>query len=166
MVKMEKVLDKLVLILLTIALSVMVVATFAQVLFRFVFGSPLYWSEELGRYCFVYIVFIGGAWAGKTMSHLGVDFFVQKLPKLFGAIIDVIIDVLILVFSTVVVYVSFPVIGVNMKQISPALQIPMGFVYLAIPIGFLLMFGYYFIHLITHIKYIKNKSYNDMKREG
>lgn len=166
MKRIETILDHVVLVLLTTALSIMVIATFAQVIFRFLLGSPLFWSEELGRYCFVYIVFIGGAWAGKQLAHLGVDFFANKLPRGANAVVDIVIDLLIMSFSLVVICVSFPVIGANMKQLSPALQIPMGLVYLAIPIGFILMFGYYFIHFTSHIHALKSKSYIIEESEG
>ena len=39
----------------------MVLVTLAQVIFRYVLAAPLPWSEELARYCFVWIVFLGGA---------------------------------------------------------------------------------------------------------
>ena len=59
---------------------VMVTVTLAQVIFRYVIAAPLPWSEELARYCFVWIVFLGGAIGLSRGIHLGVDLFVNMLP--------------------------------------------------------------------------------------
>ena len=138
--------DFVVAFLLTIAASSMIISMFLQVVFRFVFNSPLYWTEELSRYSFIYIVFIGAAWAGKQGMHLGVDYFTSKLPEQ-----AVIIDLLVLVFSAVIVIVGAQVIPINFKQFSPALNVPMGAVYAAIPMGFLLLFIYYLDHLMEDL---------------
>lgn len=155
--KIEKIADCVVFALVTLAASVMVASTFLQVFFRYLVRSPLYWSEELGRYCFVYLVFVGGAWAGKNASHLGVDYLVSKLPARFSRFIDIVIDLLVMAFSVVVMAVSMRVVPVNMRQLSPALEIPMGLVYLAIPVGFALMFVYYLCHLARHWKIFKGE---------
>lgn len=149
---LEKIADHIVFGIVSIAASAMVVATFLQVFFRYMMGRPLYWSEELGRYCFVYIVFLGGAWAGKNAAHLGVDYIVSKLPSGVTHFLDPVIDLLIMGFSVVVALVAQPVIQINMRQFSPALGIPMGLVYLAIPIGFALIFVYYLCHLVDHVR--------------
>lgn len=143
--------DCLVTILLTLATGTMVVAIFLQVFFRFVIRSPLYWTEELSRYSFVYVVFIGAAWAGKKNMHLGVDYFTSKLPDTAVRILRVILDGLILLFSAVIVIVGAQVVPINFKQFSPALSIPMGMVYAAIPIGFSLLFIYYLEHLMDDL---------------
>lgn len=144
--------DLIVSFILTIAASSMIVSIFLQVMFRFVFRSPLYWTEELARYAFVYVVFIGAAWAGRESMHLGVDYFTSKLPQRLGMYLKVAMDVCILVFSAVIVYAGIQVVPINLQQLSPALNIPMGAVYAAIPIGFLLIFIYYLSHLIDDWK--------------
>ena len=55
---------------------VMILVTLAQVVFRYLIAAPLPWSEEMARYCFVWIVFLGGAIGLARGIHLGVDLFV------------------------------------------------------------------------------------------
>lgn len=143
--------DFVVAVLLTVSASVMIVSTFLQVVFRFVFSAPLYWTEELSRYSFVYIVFIGAAWAGRQGMHLGVDYFTSKLSETARNGLKIVMDVLILAFSLVIVYAGIGVVPVNLKQLSPALNVPMGVVYAAIPTGFLLLFIYYLNHLLEDL---------------
>lgn len=143
--------DGLTAVILTLAAGTMIGAIFLQVFFRFVVQSPLYWTEELSRYSFVYVVFIGAAWAGKNHMHLGVDYFTLKLPDSVMRVLRVILDCLILAFSAVIVAAGVLVVPVNLKQSSPALHIPMGAVYVAIPIGFGLLFVYYLEHLLNDL---------------
>jgi TRAP-type C4-dicarboxylate transport system permease small subunit len=128
--------------LLVIFSIIMVVATFLQVIFRYFFNQPLFWSEEVSRYCFVWIVFVGAAIALKHGSHIGVDYFVKYLPSRFKTVLALLINCGIAVFLILVIFQSILVVQVNMAQHSPAMRIPMGLVYLAIPVGFTMMLGY------------------------
>lgn len=117
----------------------MVVVTLAQVIFRYVIGAPLAWSEEMARYCFVWIVFLGGAVGLARGIHLGVDIFVNLLPERFRIALEALVNVLIACFAVTVVYASLPVINMNMLQRSPALGVQMSWIYIAIPISMCLI---------------------------
>ena len=124
-----------------VAISVlMIVVTLAQVVFRYVISAPLPWSEELARYCFVWIVFLGGAVGLSRGIHLGVDLFVNLLPERFQVGIEILSNVLIACFAASVVLASYPVINMNMLQRSPALGVQMSWIYIAIPISMGLIF--------------------------
>lgn len=124
-----------------IAISVlMIVVTLAQVIFRYVIAAPLPWSEELARYCFVWIVFLGGAIGLSRGIHLGVDLFVNLLPERFRVGVEILSNVLISCFAASVTFASYPVISMNMMQHSPALGVKMSLIYIAIPISMGLIF--------------------------
>ena len=119
---------------------VMIIVTLAQVVFRYVIAAPLPWSEELARYCFVWIVFLGGAVGLSQGIHLGVDLLVNKLPTRLRKGVAALTSLLIAAFAVVVIYASFPVINMNMFQRSPALGVQMSYIYIAIPISMGLIF--------------------------
>jgi TRAP-type C4-dicarboxylate transport system permease small subunit len=119
---------------------VMVIVTLAQVVFRYVIAAPLPWSEELARYCFVWIVFLGGAVGLSRGIHLGVDLFVNMLPARAQRGLDMLTNVLIGAFAATVIYASLPVLKMNMFQRSPALGVQMSWIYIAIPISMGLIF--------------------------
>ena len=123
-----------------VAISVIMVAvTLAQVIFRYLLSAPLPWSEELARYCFVWIVFLGGAVGLSRGIHLGVDLFVNLLPERARIGLDFLTNGLIAGFAATVVYASLPVIEMNLLQRSPALGVQMSYIYAAIPISMVLI---------------------------
>lgn len=117
----------------------MVTVTLAQVIFRYVLEAPLPWSEELARYCFVWLVFLGGAVGLARGIHLGVDLLVNRMPVKMQRAMSSITSIFIAVFAGSVVYASFPVIKMNMLQRSPALGVQMSWIYIAIPISMCLI---------------------------
>ena len=119
---------------------VMICVTLAQVIFRYVIAAPLPWSEELARYCFVWIVFLGGAVGLSRGIHLGVDLFVNMLPGKAQRGLDMLTSILIGAFAVTVIYASVPVLKMNMFQRSPALGAQMSWIYIAIPISMGLIF--------------------------
>jgi TRAP-type C4-dicarboxylate transport system permease small subunit len=68
--------------LLALALAVMVVLVFGNVVLRYGFNSGITMSEEVSRWLFIWITFLGAVVALKEHSHLGVDMVVSRLPPL------------------------------------------------------------------------------------
>lgn len=67
--------------LLAMLLLAMVAMVFGNVVLRYVFNSGIVVSEELSRFCFVWLTFIGGVVAMREGTHLGMDNVVSKLPR-------------------------------------------------------------------------------------
>lgn len=117
--------------------AVIVVVGFAQVLFRFVFASPLSWSEELVRYVFVWSVFLTAAIAFNLNSHIAIDFLTSWYPPrlrracALASWLTVILAIAIL-FVLGMQLVQSPSVRF---QKSPAMEIPMTVPYAAIPVG-------------------------------
>jgi len=67
--------------LLAALLLAMVLMVFGNVVLRYVFNSGIVVSEELARFCFVWLTFIGGVVAMREGTHLGMDSVVARLPR-------------------------------------------------------------------------------------
>lgn len=129
----------------------MVVVTSLQVIYRYVLGAPLSWSEEASRYCFVWITFLGAVLGLERGIHIGVDILTNRLPLALRRPLAIVSHVLIALFCIVVAYASWPVLEVNMLQTSPALGLPMTYVYAAIPISMLLMLVVLILRALAHL---------------
>lgn len=67
--------------LIGIALAVMVVLVFSNVVLRYAFNSGIAISEEMSRWLFIWITFMGAAVAVQQRTHMGTDLFVRLLPR-------------------------------------------------------------------------------------
>lgn len=67
-------------LLIALALAVMVVMVFGNVVLRYVFNSGITVSEEISRWLFVWITFLGAIVAVRERGHLGTDFLLARLP--------------------------------------------------------------------------------------
>jgi TRAP-type C4-dicarboxylate transport system permease small subunit len=125
--------------LLAALLMAMVAVTFAQVVQRYLLSSGITWAEEVARYCFVWIVFLGSAIALHRGMHVGVDLLTDLLPPPLKRAVAALSELLITGFCLAVIWASIPVLRVNAMQVSPALELQMSYVYAAIPIAMGLM---------------------------
>ena len=119
---------------------VMTVMIFLQVIYRYVLGDSLSFSEELARYMFIWSVAMGSALALKTRSHIGVELLVERLPKSLGVQAKVLACAISLVFYAMLIWYGFEMVGETMEQESAALELPMGYVYLAVPLSAIVLF--------------------------
>ncbi len=121
---------------LTLIFSVMVGVIFLQVIMR-MFDHSLSWSEELGRYCFIWLVYIGISYGVKKQRHIKVDVILLLLKGKARILFSIVANLIFLVFCIVVVQYGLDIATklLNFGQKSPALHIPMGIVYLSAPIG-------------------------------
>ena len=119
----------------SLVVTIIVVVLSLQVLFRDVFNSPLYWSEELARYCFMWSVFLGAAFIYRRGSHMSIDFFVNVKNR--GCILKLVKQlekIIVTAFSLFLLVIGLDFAN-TMKIIqSPAIGIPLGYVYTIIPI--------------------------------
>jgi C4-dicarboxylate transporter DctQ subunit len=125
--------------LMYLLLAVMVVTTFLQVFFRYVIFHSLPWSEELSRYALVWLTFIGASCGIKRGIHVAVEALTQALPPRARRLLCQLTCLLITFLGAVLIIYGLKLALVNLGQLSPSLHIPIGIIYLALPVGGLLM---------------------------
>ena len=133
-------LDRTINWILALLMATMVVIIAAQVWYRFVLNNPLSWSEELGRYIFVWISFIGAAAGVRYQLHLGIDLLQKLLPPALYRYVVILVNLITQIFLLVIIFWGFKILGVIKFQTSPSMHIPMIYPYLAVPVGCILMF--------------------------
>lgn len=134
-----EILDRCVNWFLALLMAAMVVIIAAQVWYRFILNDPLSWSEEAGRYLFVWISFIGAAAGVRYQVHLGIDLMDKLLPPAAYRVVVIVVNLIIQVFLLVIIYWGFKILGVIQFQESPSMNISMRYPYMAIPVGSILM---------------------------
>ena len=146
---MKKITDNI----LAILLGLIVVIMFTQVLFRYAFNNSLSWTEEIAKFIFVWITFIGAALCFREKMHLGVDFLIRKLPRKFSKYQLVVNTLLIVLFNGLMVLIGFSwVINVS-GTLSPAVGLPLNIVfYAALPVSAVISVIYGVVRLREEIK--------------
>lgn len=119
--------------------AVMTLAIFLQVLARYVFDYPLSWPEELGRFLFAWIVFLGIVPVLRMDEMPALDLLYQWVPEKAGSILKFLVSLVILGFLLIMLKGGWELMARQTAQTSVALEVPMAVVYFAIPFGTLLM---------------------------
>ncbi len=128
---------------IVVMLAAMACMVFANVALRFFTDRSILWVEEASRYTMIWLTFIGAGLVLRYGGHIGIDTLQQKLPR-HAAAIRVGIFAVLLGFFGVMAVVGLRYSVLTWAQTTPVLQIPIGAVYLAMPIGFALMI----VHLL------------------
>ena len=140
--RVKTVLDRVLESLVMVVVAVLVLDVLWQVFTRFILNDPSTWTEELAVFMLIWVSLLGAAVALGRGAHLGIDYFVGKLPPRARVTTEVFAFFCIAAFSLLVMVVGgidLVASTLQLEQISPALGVPMGYVYLAIPIsGFFL----------------------------
>ncbi|WP_291326375.1 TRAP transporter small permease [Desulfovibrio sp. UCD-KL4C] len=155
---MDKLFDRLRTVLYWISVSSMTIMLgliFFQVVSRYFFGHTFEWSEELARFLFVWVVFLGSALIMGESGHLAV----QILPNKFkgtglGVAIEILINLCSYAFTLLLLIQGAKMTSVMTFQIAPGLGISMSIVYSIIPISASLMMLYLFKDTVRIVKEI------------
>jgi TRAP-type C4-dicarboxylate transport system permease small subunit len=143
-----------------ILLAVMVVTVFTQVIFRFLIQHPLSWSEEVARYVFVGIIWMGAGAVVRENGHPGMDLLTRSLPPVWQRRIQLLVNLLVAATLVSVVITGVRLAWGNMSQPSPAMELPMGLPYAAIPLSAAIML----LNLICYVFFPK-KVEGEQRRE-
>jgi TRAP-type C4-dicarboxylate transport system permease small subunit len=115
--------------------GVLTVSVFAQVVARYVFNHPPAWTEELARFCQVWIILLASSVCIRKGSHLAVDYLGPALRTRTRKFVAGATSVLIVLYSAVVATWGIRLMVIGLGQTSPAMQLNMGLVYLVFPIA-------------------------------
>ncbi|MFC2949703.1 TRAP transporter small permease [Virgibacillus sediminis] len=116
-------------------LFAMVLLVFVQVCTRLLLDSSFSWTDELARYMFIWVVFLGGGIAFQHGAHISIEAVKERLPIHLQRWMRALVAVLSIVFFLLLIGTGIQLISSSMNQTSPALTLPMGVVYSVIPLS-------------------------------
>lgn len=138
MKKLLSFLQKIENLIMIITFSIMVLASFAQVLNRNFFKLPISWFEEVAVYCMIYMALLGTEIGLRDGSQASITAFTERLRGNAKKVVDIIARLIVIIFSSAMFYNAVGMVQKQMQtgQTSPALKIPMTVPYFALPLSF------------------------------
>jgi TRAP-type C4-dicarboxylate transport system permease small subunit len=121
--------------------TMLVVTMAVEVVRREVFSYSSIWGEEIVRYAFIYLVWIGAAAAVKERAHIRIDVLFHYASPRMKALLYLFGDLVMLTISIIALYWSYETVAVSWKfgSVSHGLRLPMVFFLAAVPLGFALL---------------------------
>jgi TRAP-type C4-dicarboxylate transport system permease small subunit len=160
MSKIKTIIDSILKWILVFIMAAITINVLWQVFSRFILQNPSSFTEELARYSLVWLGILGASYVAGQKMHLAIDLLSMKLkgkPKLY---LEIFIQFSILFFSLVVMLIGgfrLVLITLSLNQISAALQVPLGYVYLVVPVSGLLIIFYSTYFILEALKKLKEE---------
>lgn len=130
--------DKFEMAICVTLMSIMSVLLFVQVIMRYVVGQSLSWSEELARYIFIWLIYLGISYGAKIMKHIKIEAALAAFPERLRPYVVILGDIIFLCFALYICYAGHNMVVRQMRlgQTSPAMGMPMWILYAAPMVGF------------------------------
>lgn len=142
--------------LLILLLLAMACIVFANVVLRYTTGDSIVWAEEVARHLMIWGTFLGAGLVLRFGGHVAIDNLHQAVSTRAARWLRTVVVVGIGIFCLVMTYFSILYVWATRFQTTAATDIPISFIYVAMPVGFLLMF----VHLLFIVRgYIADGSY-------
>ncbi|MDM5199347.1 TRAP transporter small permease [Fictibacillus enclensis] len=164
----KKKLDHVLAFITCTIMGFMVIVAIWQVFTRYVLNSPSTISEELLRYSLIWVSMLGAAYAFGNKKHIAIEFIVEKLSPKKALRMSVLIEILVVLFAVIVMVVGgIMTVNITMAQTSASLGIPMGYIYLSLPVSGILVISYSVINIYEAVVKRKVELYSEeMDRES
>ena len=149
---MKQKIDSLIGKLLVVLMAVMVLDVIWGVFTRYLIGTQASWTEELARFLCIWIGVLGAAYAAGQKMHLAIDLLPQYLNVAQQVLLQYAIQGLVICFAIVVFVIggtNLIYITISLGQKSASLGIPMGWVYLVLPLSGILIIWYKMLEIIS-----------------
>jgi TRAP-type C4-dicarboxylate transport system permease small subunit len=152
-------------IILIFLMAVIVLDVSWQVFTRFILKDPSSFTEELAGFLLIWIGLLGSSYAFYTRAHLGIDVLTMRLDPAKRRLVGMLISLIVMLFALFVLFIGglrLVNLTFTLHQISPAIGIPMGYVYLVLPLtGLLIMiYAVYFIFELWRQKELLTEMHN------
>ena len=147
--------DKVIEYSLVILMALMVFNVLWQVFTRFIMNDPSSFTDELARYLLIWLGLLGAGYVTGQKMHLAIDYLLNKTKPNVKSKLEYVINISIFLFALFVMVIG----GVNLvsltlylEQISAALQIQLGYIYIVLPVSGLLIMFYTSVFIIKQYK--------------
>ena len=141
--------------ILIVLMSIMVIDVSWQVFTRFILRDPSSFTEELAIFLLIWIGVLGASYALRTRAHLGIDILTFRLRGVKKNVVEIIVYCCVFGFTLSVMVIGglkLVLLTFNLNQISAAMGIKMGYIYLVIPLSGVLMMFYALVFIINAVK--------------
>ncbi len=148
--KIRKVLDSTILFFCSFALLLLVVTVTWQVFSRYVLNDPSSFTDELSRFTMIWLGMLGACYLFGQKGHLAITLLMDKLSTRNKRVLQTIINLLTIIFALLAMLKGgYTLAERTMFQLSPALQLPMGYVYSILPISAVIIIIYLVLDIVT-----------------
>ena len=149
----RKVINTVIKIACILLFGFMVIIGTYQILVRYIFNNPSTISEELLTYSFTWMSLFAAAYVFGKREHMRMGFLADKLNKKKLTILNSIIEIIIIAFALIVmVYGGVSITSLSMTQKTASLGIPMGYIYIVLPITGIIITLYGILNIIGLIR--------------
>jgi len=143
--------DRLIKLVCICIFSLVLISAVVQVFTRYVMNSSLSWTEEVARFGFIWLTMLGASITLKNHSHASISIILDHMPKKIRKVVSIFIDLLILFFCVIMTTQGVKLAILTKNQPSPAIHIPMAYIYISVSIGGLSMLFHTLWDLYKHI---------------
>jgi len=143
--------DKAIKAIIILLFGLLVVVTVVQVFSRFI-GAPVQGTDEAVRFMFIWLVFLGIAYGMREKVHIEVDFFINRFSNTIQFWVTIFNHFLMATYTSVIIYQGIEVTKVMGQQLAPISRIPMSYIFVAAPIGGILLLFYILLSAVETIK--------------
>ncbi len=139
------------------ALAVLILVTFLGVVFRYVFGNPFSWQEEVQLSLIIWVIFLGGRYAFETHSHVAIDMVVSMFPKKLQRVLSFIIAGIVTVVLICICVFGMEYIGIMYRYSiqTSILHLPYYLIYLPLPVSCVCMIIQFWANTLKEQKMIE-----------
>ena len=144
-------------------LTLMTSSVFLQIVTRYFLHISLSWPEELARFCFIWCSMLGACIAWERRKLHDIDIVFKYFPDALKPFVALVSNLLVCVVLTVLVFYGAQLTALVHLQISPAMEIRMSYVYIAVPFAsglMLISYIYDTIEKVAELPFFKNESGN------
>lgn len=145
-------LAKITILIVILLAAVMVLTVLVGVFFRYVLRNSLSWSEELARYLMIWAALLSISIGIKDKEHVGIQLIIRNLPIKYARILNFLVNVIILIFLSVLSYKGMFIAIKAIPQLSLGLGISMFWALLSIPVSGVLAIIQQIIQIINSFK--------------
>jgi TRAP-type C4-dicarboxylate transport system permease small subunit len=140
--------DRMLAVIVSALLTILLFTVVWQVFSRYILKDPSSYTDELARYLLIWVALLGAAYATGQKLHLAIDLLQSKVQSIW---LDRIIYGLIGLFALLTLVIGgwrLVSITLSLEQISAALQIPLGYIYLVLPLSGIVILAYAILEII------------------